>query len=150
MKYLFLFLLTPFFLTAQQDTTIKIGASSNVFDVITIYPVYSDYEQVNPIEYLEKRITFADENGFVSFREGQIFYGIRNSVDTINCDYRIFNLIDKVFSSTQQEQSERLSQLQLKVYWYEKHFGTLEGDMNDDCIEFNPVKNPPNIQPCKK
>lgn len=142
MRFILLFLF-PLFLNAQVDTTITLWTRSPNIDYIEYYAFKSYFE--NPT------IVFSITSEEVKFTPGRIVYvdSLSNS-KVVECDSAVLRILSTVNEKVFTEQSERLNQLQLKVYWYEQHFGKLEGNMYDECVEFNPIENPPKIEPCKK
>jgi hypothetical protein len=111
---------------------------------------YTDYYTFT--SYFEyPTIVFSTNTEEVKFTPGRLVYvDSLSNTKVVECDSSIFRILRTVNEEVFEEQSEKLNQLQLKVYWYEQHFGKLEGNMYDDCVEFNPVKNAPSIKPCKK
>lgn len=137
MRLILLFLF-PLLLNAQQDTS------------ITSWSKYTDYYTFT--SYFEyPAIVFSTNTGEVKFTPGRLVYvDSLSNIKVVECDSSIFRILNTVNETVFEEQSKKLNQLQLKVYWYERHFGKLEGNMYDDCVEFDPVKNAPKIEPCKK
>lgn len=133
MKYLFLFL--P--ILGYGQITIETSPYVDFYS----YKSYFNYPA----------IVFSTSTEEVKFTPGRLVYmDSLSNTKVLECDSSVFKVLSTVNEQVFKMQSEQLRQLQLKVLWYEKHFGKLEGDMNDECIEFNPTNNPPNIQPCKK
>ena len=60
----------------------------------------------------------------------------------------IFEIINNVIETLNKQESEQRQQLEMKVLFYEKYFGKLVGDMNEECVKWEPVINPPPIEGC--
>lgn len=141
MRLILLFLF-PLLLNAQQDTI------QSIFNTDNLYPL-----RIISSERTEKvlgNIMFSDENKTVVFSKTNIDLIQDSLLFTVTVDTAIYFVVEKAMTKTFDSQYKETQQLKLKILFYEKHFGKLEGNLNSDCVKFIPVENPPMIEPCKK
>lgn len=103
-----------------------------------------------PIGLNNINISFSNHFGEVSFNSGRItcYSNVTKTSETINCSSMIFEVINDVIDETFFRESKEKIQLEKKILFYEKYFGKLEGDMNDDCVQWIPVVKQPEFDPC--
>lgn len=140
MKHL-IFLLLPFNIMAQSE-------QSEQFQIQTLDSV----PFIECVQY-ESMIRFSDENNDIEFHEDGVSYfsdkgqGVVD-VGYIEYDCEFFDIFQKLFKNISASQNNQLKELQLKILFYEKYFGKLEGDMESDCVQFIWAKNVP-LEFCK-
>ncbi len=94
-------------------------------------------------------IVFQYEETHVVFRNEWINIITPDYSELIRCDPKLFDCVKFVIDKNFNSHSEYLNQLELKVLFYEKHYGKIEGDMTEDCIIFTKAVNPPTLTDCK-
>lgn len=153
MKYIYIaFLLSPLLGDAQVtknwfgavsiplDTSFAIGDVSEKQSAIYLTTDFPDYNQT---------ISFFNIGDYVEFSKGKIFYSKNKKIVKSECDSVIFDIVYQSLKTVTSVQADKINQLELKLLFYEKYFGKLEGDMNSDCVQFIYAKNAKQIEPCK-
>lgn len=95
-------------------------------------------------------LAYSNRFGEVIFQSGKIIYNsnITDQSKEIECIPMIFEIMYDVNNNINKMNCERTNQLERRVLFYEKYFGKLEGDMNDDCVQWIPVVKQPEFDPC--
>lgn len=108
---------------------------------------FSTYQAIN---YENQTLSFNNHFGDVTFVSGGILYfsNVTEQLMVYNCSPMVFEIMNTVVDEISKIERERTHELEIRVLFYEKYFGKLEGDVDDDCIIWVPVKNPPYFDNC--
>lgn len=150
MKHIFTLLLI--FLSSIINAQVT---NEQPFEIVERKEINFDWNlSVGYTDTIEMNITFQTDSGTVTIKKTGIslFYsdgfGEDFYADFTTLHPRVFNIINTVVSNSFKYQNNNNEQLYRKVKFYEKYFGKLEGDMNDDCIQWVPVVKQPEFDPC--